>query len=82
MAASKKAPAQLELSQHQRLRIEISGLDRGRCRVQLSAVVGSRLTVLDRRDYDSQFDMWRGLADFAANKQADYALAAADARKL
>ena len=73
----------LTLGEHGRVRFEISELPRGRRRLTLEAVVAGRVVkVLDQRDYDSEPDMWRSLADFAADKQAEFALAAAQARRL
>lgn len=73
----------LRLGEHGRLRLEINELPRGRFRLTLEAVVAGKVVrQLDRRDFDTEPEMWRAVADFAADRQAQFGLEAAEARRL
>ena len=77
----------LDLGPNNRLRMEVSELPRRRFKFELSAVVHvghgrPKVKALDSQTYATESDFWRGLGDFAADKQADLAIEAAEARGL
>jgi hypothetical protein len=65
------------------VRLEIRELPRQRFRLTLELLIGDRVVrQIDRRDFDSEPQMWRAVADLAADKQAEFGLAQAEARRL
>ncbi|MCK9513090.1 MAG: hypothetical protein M0R28_17940 [Pigmentiphaga sp.] len=73
---------QLNLGPHGRLRFEISELPAHRYRLTLEAVVaGKVIKQLDRRDFDNLQQTWRAVAEFGADRQAEFALRAAESQR-
>lgn len=73
----------LNLGEHGRVRFEIRELPRKRFRLTLEVVVDERVAKqLDRRDFENEPDCWAALSTLAADKQAEFALKAAEVRRL
>jgi hypothetical protein len=78
----------VDLRPDHRVSLEIRELPRKRfrfrvlaCRVDAAGAT-RELAEVSRADYSTEAEMWRHLADYAADRQAESALAAADARRL
>jgi hypothetical protein len=73
----------LKLGEHGEVRFSIRELPRQRFRLSIELVIAGKVVKeLGRHDYDREPTMWQALSDLAADRQAEFALKAAEERKL